>query len=234
MPSTADRMRKAANLMVQRGLVVKYSSGWEGRGRPYSFNPSVGVIYHHTASANDSDNVLINGRSDLPGPLCHWALHKNGDVVLIASGYANHAGESESGAPTNATGWGIEATGPNDLNAYGPGAFDNYAEYEIMVACILEAEGWNTGKIWAHKESCYPSGRKVDPYFDTPPFEQAVTEIMQGDDMPLNEADKDFYRSLFNGVHEDFVTLLRGEQHASTQRILNKLDEILKALAPAK
>src|SRR5512132_252644 len=38
--STANRMRAAANLMVARGLTVKYASGWEGRGRPYSFSPS--------------------------------------------------------------------------------------------------------------------------------------------------------------------------------------------------
>jgi hypothetical protein len=67
------------------------------------------VIAHHTAATNDSDSTLINGRSDLPGPLCNWALPENGDWVLIASGRANHAGE---GSLSNFEARGIEATGP--------------------------------------------------------------------------------------------------------------------------
>jgi hypothetical protein len=67
------------------------------------------VIAHHTAATNDSDSTLINGRSDLPGPLCNRALPENGDWVLIASGRANHAGE---GTLSNFEAQGIEATGP--------------------------------------------------------------------------------------------------------------------------
>jgi len=174
MPSTADRMRKAANLMVARGLRVQYSSGWESRGTGYSFNPSVGFVDHHTAATTDIDNVLINGRSDLPGPLCHWALHKDGTWVLIAAGCANHAGQSHPGAPTNQTGWGCEATGPIPLDNYGPDAFPNYAAYSTGMACILEAEGWSPSKIWGHKESASPSGRKIDPSFDMNDFRASV------------------------------------------------------------
>jgi hypothetical protein len=169
--STADRMRQVANLLVARGVRVQYSSGWESRGRPYSFSPSAGVIDHHTASATDIDSVLINGRSDLPGPLCHYAMHLDGTVVLIAAGYANHAGESVAGAPENSTGWGIEATGPwPDNNASGPGAFPQYAQYQQLNAAILEVDGWGTSKMWGHSESCSPPGRKGDPYFDMDDF----------------------------------------------------------------
>jgi hypothetical protein len=168
-------MRKAMNLMVQRGLTVKTASGWESRGRPYSFNPTAGVLAHHTASQSDIDNVLINGRSDLPGPLCHYALHLDGTVVAIAAGYANHAGESVSGAPSNSNGWGIEATGPYPSNSsYGPSAFPNYNEYTVMLGCILDVQGWPTSKVWGHKESCSPAGRKIDPSFDMDPFRSAI------------------------------------------------------------
>jgi hypothetical protein len=197
MVTTADRMRKAANLMVSAGLTVKYSSGWESRGRPYSFHPTVGFVDHHTAATSDIDNVLINGRSDLPGPLCHWALHKNGDWVLIAAGYANHAGESQQGAPTNSSGWGCEATGPIPLDGYGPGAFPNYNSYVTGMACILEAEKWGTSKIWGHKESCYPSGRKIDPSFHMPDFRAKVEHCSisgEDEDLPLNDADKKWIR----------------------------------------
>ena len=180
-----DLMRDAASLMKSRGLVVKYASGWESRGRPYSFSPTAGVICHHTASPTDIDNVLINGRSDLPGPLCHYALHANGDVVLIAAGYANHAGESVAGAPSNSDGLGVEATGPKKEGAYGPSAFDNYAEYQVMINCILEVYGWNTSKAFGHKESCQPPGRKIDPSFDMSEFRSTITAgLVPGDDVP--------------------------------------------------
>lgn len=181
MPSTADRMRKAANLMVARGLRVQYASGWEGRSNGYSFNPTVGFIDHHTAATSDIDNVLINGRSDLPGPLCQWALHKDGTWVLIASGGANHAGASVPGAPTNSTGWGCEATGPIPLDGYGPSAFPNYDSYVAGMACILEAEGWGTSKVWAHKESASPKGRKIDPTFDMDAFRDDIDSGGGGD-----------------------------------------------------
>jgi hypothetical protein len=167
-------MRKAANLMVARGLRVQYASGWESRSNGYSFNPTVGFVDHHTAATSDIDNVLINGRSDLPGPLCNWALHKDGSWVLIAAGGANHAGQSQPGAPTNSTGWGCEATGPIPLDGYGPSAFPNYDEYVTGMACILEAESWAASKIWGHKESCSPSGRKIDPSFDMNSFRSSI------------------------------------------------------------
>lgn len=186
MASPLDKMTRAADLMVQRGLVVKESSGWENRGRPYSFNPTKGVICHHTAASEDIDSVLINGRSDLPGPLCHYALHKNGDVVLIAAGYANHAGASKSGYPTNSNGWGIEATGPVPNNsAYGESAFPNYNQYLVMVGCIVEIEGWPTDiyHVPGHKDSCDPPGRKPDPHFDMNTFRSRISSAGMEDDL---------------------------------------------------
>lgn len=202
--STVDKMRAVANLCVERGLVVKYSSGWESRGRPYSFNPTAGVIAHHTGGAEDIDNVLINGRSDLPGPLCQYALHKNGDVVLIAAGYANHAGESQSGAPSNSNGWGIEATGPQSLDGYGPSTFPNYDEYGILLGCILDVEGWPSSKIWGHKESCYPEGRKVDPFLD---MDQLRKDAEEGGDMGMSSGDWDKMNKQFADIDSQVAAL---------------------------
>ena len=185
--SPAGDMADAADLMVARGLKVKYSSGWQDRGRPYSFNPTVGGITHHTASPTDIDSVLINGRSDLPGPLCNWALHADGTWVAIAAGYANHAGESLPGAPTNGTGYGVEQTGPTPTGATGPGAFPhNYEAGMAGWACILEVQGWSTQKIWGHKESCQPPGRKVDPFFGMDEFRAGVAgaPAPEEDDVP--------------------------------------------------
>jgi N-acetylmuramoyl-L-alanine amidase len=192
------RMREAANLMVAAGLRVQYYSGWTTRGRPYSFNPTAGLIEHHTASDVDIDSVLANGRSDLPGPLCHYALHKDGTVVLIAAGYANHAGASVAGAPGNGTGWGIEATGPVPTGATGVNAFPQYDQYTTMVACILRADGWDTRKVFGHKESCDPPGRKGDPYFNMDDHRAAEAAAMTsaapaGEDLSIMDPDTKSY-----------------------------------------
>lgn len=202
--STVDRMRRAANLMVARGLRVQYSSGWENRSRPYSFNPSVGIVDHHTAATTDIDSVLINGRSDLPGPLCNWALHKDGTWVLIAAGYANHAGSSVPGAPSNSSGWGVEATGPIPLDGYGPSAFPNYDSYVVGMACILEIENWAASKAWGHKESCDPPGRKIDPSFSMDAFRDQIETDGHGngaeDDVAYNQWDDGSKKQLVKDV----------------------------------
>lgn len=59
-----------------------------------------GVMIHHTASNRasytynvwPSGNILVNGRSDLPGPLCNYSLDREGVLRFVATGVANHAG----------------------------------------------------------------------------------------------------------------------------------------------
>jgi hypothetical protein len=223
-------MYDAADLMVKRGLVVKESSGWETRGRPYSFNPTKGVICHHTAAAEDIDSVLINGRSDLPGPLCHYALHKNGDVVLIAAGYANHAGASKAGYPSNSSGWGIEATGPVPNNsAYGVGAFPNYDEYLTMVSCIVDIEGWPVDiyHVPGHKDSCDPPGRKPDPHFDMNDFRRNVSSggYVDSEDELSAEAERQI-KAIYDAM------IVPGSDNPSTpyENNYNRVKSILSAL----
>lgn len=58
------------------------------------------VFHHHTATGRSaflrSDaptlGLCVNGRSDLPGPLCHLVLGRSGTVYVVAAGLANHAG----------------------------------------------------------------------------------------------------------------------------------------------
>jgi hypothetical protein len=58
-------------------------------------------LVHHTASAfavarpgTGIYDLLVRGRSDLPGPLCNWAGNSDGSVTYIAAHPANHAGAS--------------------------------------------------------------------------------------------------------------------------------------------
>ena len=100
------------------GLDVVVKDGYKTRGRPYTFTPRA-IIAHHTASNSSSGNfasesVVTYGRPGLPGPLCHFLLGRNGQVKIIALGYANHAGYGgpKAGIPKdlgNRYAWGIEA-----------------------------------------------------------------------------------------------------------------------------
>jgi hypothetical protein len=100
----ADRMRDA-------GLDVVEVAGWQTRGSS-SFSPR-GFVWHHTAGPRTgiapSLGVCINGRRDLPGPLCNLFLDRAGTVYVVASGRANHAGAgSWAGLTGNASVYGLE------------------------------------------------------------------------------------------------------------------------------
>ena len=78
-----DALRKS-------GLKVKAVEGWASRGRPFSFSPRA-VVFHHTASNRGSGTapslgVCVKGRADLPGPLCHLMIGRDGTVFLVAAG----------------------------------------------------------------------------------------------------------------------------------------------------
>jgi hypothetical protein len=102
--SLADRMRRT-------GLKVIECQGWQNRGNA-SLNAR-GSVNHHTAGPRQGDipslGVLINGRSDLPGPLCNVALSRSNVVYVVASGKANHAGSGEwKGLSGNSSVYGLE------------------------------------------------------------------------------------------------------------------------------
>jgi N-acetylmuramoyl-L-alanine amidase len=190
----ANRMEAAAALMRQRGLQVGAFAGWRDAGRSSTMNPRA-VTCHHTAAAVDIDRMLRDGRSDLPGPLCNWALHRDGSWWLVASGRANHAGV---GVLPSSESYGIEATGPVPVGNTGPDAFPNYQQYVTGVACILLAEGWEPGVVYAHKETARPDGRKPDPAFgsvfpapyrDMDRFRGQVKAAMSGRDSGQGEDD---------------------------------------------
>ena len=150
------------------GLKVVETQGWKTRGRPYSFAPR-GVIFHHTASskhggAAPSRDICINGRSDLPGPLCHALIGRDGVVHLIAAGRANHAGY---GGPC--------LTIPQDsANSYtagveveNDGIGEPWPEQQLNVCAQVFATlltTFNRSEDWllGHKE--WAPRRKIDPH----------------------------------------------------------------------
>lgn len=235
-PAVAERMRKIAARMRERGLAVQAIDGWATRGRDASFNPRA-VVYHHTAAPTDIDRMLCDGRADLPGPLCNFALHRDGTWVLVAAGRANHAGVA---TVTNSESYGIEATGPVPVTSSGPLAFPNYRAYAEGVAAIFEVEGWDPGVGYGHKEVARPLGRKVDPAFDIPAFEQTVRDLMaEGPDMGLSDADKKWIEQKLDETerrvarwvdHGDADTVGSGNHHVKIRQDLDTIEKAIDAL----
>jgi hypothetical protein len=102
------------------GLRVHELPGCYSRGNGQT-SAYEGALVHHTAGAFDGGmDLLVNGRSDLDGPLCNMAGHANGDLTLVAAHPANHAGASggRSMGPLPVTGlfnrraWGLEIMYP--------------------------------------------------------------------------------------------------------------------------
>jgi hypothetical protein len=149
------------------GLRAFEFAGWEDRGRSSTIDFKV-LGVHHTGSAFDVDRVLIEGRPDLPGPLCNVALHGDGAVGLLASGRANHFGVATW---SSSDALGVEATGP---------PFPNYRAYVRLAAGFCNWKGKDPAHILkgnlaipvylvaAHKEVAQPYGRKPNPAFDDP------------------------------------------------------------------
>lgn len=169
--SVAGDMRGIADRCRGYGLRVLAMPGWERRSRG-PINPSY-VVCHHTAASRDVDALLRDGRADLAGPLCNFALHADGTVVLVAAGRANHAGVSRI---TNAQSYGIEATGP---------PFPNYDAYVRLVAAIRAHHQWGSDRVLGHKEICHPRGRKIDPTFDMGTFRSRVSTLHAARPAPL-------------------------------------------------
>lgn len=95
------------------GLNVIEVDGWKTRGRSYGTFAPKGSVNHHTAGATGHNapslGIVINGRSDLPGPLANCYMDRALAVYVIAAGIANHAGRGGwNGLVGNASVHGLE------------------------------------------------------------------------------------------------------------------------------
>ena len=155
------------------GLTVIEYEGWRNRGHGTP-GPVEGVACHHTAGPptgnTPSLNTVVYGRSDLPGPLCNLYLSRNGEVYIIASGIAYHAGDTLQGWQDNNSAIGIEAEATG-VDSWPKGQYDAYAR---MCSCLASYYRLPIGHVVGHKEICDPPGRKIDPNYDMNAFRSAV------------------------------------------------------------
>lgn len=157
-------------------------AGWQSRGRPGVFGPVKGVLCHHTAGPLTGNapslRTIVNGRPDLPGPLSHLHLARDGTFTVIAAGRCNHAGAGQwhGISSGNSSFIGIEAE--NAGTGLDPWPDVQMEAYARGVAGILKRIGAPAIMCVGHKEYALPLGRKIDPAFDMGAFRKKVQAYM--------------------------------------------------------
>lgn len=167
-----------ADVARAAGLKVVEVDGWKTRGH----GPQVGVqtiTCHHTANGGAAGNApslqtVIHGRSDLPGPLSHYVLAKDGTVYVVAAGKCYHAGVSSQTRFTNEYAIGIEAEADGVPGHPGDWPAVQMDAYHRLCRALQLHYGLSVDDVRGHKETCSPAGRKSDPDFDMPSFRAAV------------------------------------------------------------
>jgi peptidoglycan hydrolase-like protein with peptidoglycan-binding domain len=168
-------------------LKVASVPGWESRGRA-EMGTVLGVICHTTVGPRmgnmPSLDVLINGRSDLKGPLSQLGLGRDGTYYVIAAGRCNHAGAGNwqglDAGNSNFIGIEGENTGRGDE----PWPDIQLDAYRRGVAALLKHTGRTVEFCAGHKEYALPHGRKSDPDFDMVEFRRRVALLMDGSEGP--------------------------------------------------
>lgn len=172
-------------------LSTLVTAGWSTRGRgPLDAIDS--IIVHHTASgaksgAFPSRDVLVNGRSDLPGPLCQLAVTRPvpGHAprwVVIAAGKANHAGKVREPWQANARSLGVEVENDGVGERWTPALLDVLARGLAALAIAYDVP---TSRILGHREVCDPPGRKIDPSTSMTDLRAAVARERLRQENPL-------------------------------------------------
>jgi hypothetical protein len=187
-PLTADALVAA---LEGEGLTVHEHAGWRTHNREKAtgkgFGPVYGVLMHHTAGHGDKE-LCFNGRSDLPGPLCHSWLGQTEGLWMIGHGRTNHAGlvdpdvidalraeaavlpkDDKADADGNDCLYGIEIE--NLGNGRDPYPDAQYQQAVLWAAAICRAHGWTEKSVAGHKE-VQPG--KIDPSFDMDVFRADV------------------------------------------------------------
>lgn len=171
------------DVLKNADLKVALVDGWESRGRG-DVGTISGVICHHTVGPKignmPSLSTLINGRSDLAGPLAQLGLGRDGTYYVIAAGKCNHAGIGSWQSITTGNTRFIGIEGENTGNEDDTWPAVQMDAYRRGVAAILKRIGRGAEFCAGHKEYALPKGRKPDPLFDMDAFRASVVQIING------------------------------------------------------
>jgi N-acetylmuramoyl-L-alanine amidase len=190
-PMTEDEWRLA---LRKSGAAYRLQSRWTTHNRNHRgpFQDVRGVMIHHTAGRGSLDLVTV-GTRQLPGPLAHAHLGKDGTVVMVSHGRANHAGSGGRNAFDAVVGENSvhPVPGPDEIDGnshfygieienLGDGK-DPYPEVQYKAAvrwaaAICRHHGWTEHSVIGHGEW---TRRKVDPSFSMKEFRLAVARELK-------------------------------------------------------
>jgi len=131
VPLTPDQLVRA---LRAEGVTVVEVPGWRQNNRNHKglWGPVHGTMLHHTVTPKTMSAVPLcfNGHSELPGPLCHGVIRRNGEVHLVGNGRANHAGGGDPDVlqAVIAENYGTRPPAPNEHQG-SPGAVDGNAVF---------------------------------------------------------------------------------------------------------
>lgn len=152
-----------ASRLRAQGLKVVEVAGWTTRGSA-SFDPR-GSVDHHTAGPRTGNapslGTCINGRPDLPGPLCNVFVARDNTCHVVAAGRANHAGRGGwRDLEGNSSVYGVERE--NVGNPSEPWRPDQTQTAARVHAALLRGRGISAAMLCEHRE--WAPERKPDAH----------------------------------------------------------------------
>ncbi|WP_329615666.1 N-acetylmuramoyl-L-alanine amidase [Streptomyces brevispora] len=168
------------------GVTVVQVGSWRthNRNQKGAWGPVNGSVVHHTVTRGTANTVAMvrDGYADLPGPLCHGMIAKDGRVHMVGWGRTNHAGGGDPAvlAQVVAEDYGTRPTPPTRGNSNGvdgnhsfygwecenlgdgkdPWPADQYDAIVRVQSALCRAHGWSAKSVIGHLEW---SSDKVDP-----------------------------------------------------------------------
>jgi len=168
------------DLLRAEGLDVVEVGDWEHHNRNHKgpWGPVHGVMIHHTVTKGTTATVGIvrDGYADLPGPLCHGMIAKDGRVHLVGYGRANHAGlgdpdvlaaviaekappvDDQATVDGNRSFYGFECENLGD--GHDPWPEEQLLAIERVAAALCRHHGWSVRSVIRHLD--WQPG-KIDP-----------------------------------------------------------------------
>jgi hypothetical protein len=178
--ATPPTAAKFAALLRAAGVTVVEVGDWEDHNRNHKgpWGPVHGVMIHHTVTSGTKRTVALcrDGHPDLPGPLCHGVIAKDGTVYLVGYGRTNHAGlgdddvlqaviaeralpaDNEANTDGNRHFYGFECENLGD--GKDPWPAEQLLAIERVAAALARHHGWTERSVIGHLE--WQPG-KVDP-----------------------------------------------------------------------
>lgn len=172
---------RGAGLKVVEVKTGKKSPAEHNRNHKGPWGPVHGVLVHHTVTKGAARTVEIcrAGYAELPGPLCHGVITKDGTVYVVGYGRTNHAGMGDRDVlnAVKAESYATNPPAPNSAEVDGnphfygfecenlgdgedPWPFAQLDAIERAAAALCKKHGWNERSVIGHKE--WQRG-KVDP-----------------------------------------------------------------------